>query len=281
MWACPASRHSGSTGDIGQDVPIRRQDRRTNSMSSLRIPEFHSGSINNPLTPEAEAALRKLCDRYELIEFNDGGMNMTTIAIKIISIAKDFSETPGPRARDEGEFSGEEFLQDILRPAYMRAVQDRSTLTVDLDGTEGYATSFLEATFGGLAREFDAAEINKVIKFKSDDEPFLISEIKGYIADARNTPDAEAALTKWADKYNLVRYSATYKIYLLVALGELFQRTVEAAAKAVCSRCVGGQSLQGSEHYCIDDTNGERYYWRPCPADAIRHLTVEQVLEEK
>jgi hypothetical protein len=114
-------------------------------------------------------------------------MIMTTNVMKIISIAKDFSETPGPRARDEGEFSGDQFLQEILRPAYLQAVEDGSTLTVDLDGTEGYATSFLEATFGGLAREFDAAEINRVLKFKSDDEPFLIKEIAGYIADARNT----------------------------------------------------------------------------------------------
>lgn len=112
---------------------------------------------------------------------------MTTNVMKIIRIAKDFSETPGPRAQDEGDFSGEQFLQEILRPAYIQAVQDGSTLTVDLDGTEGYATSFLEATFGGLAREFDAAEINSVIKFKSDDEPFLINEIKQYIAEARNT----------------------------------------------------------------------------------------------
>lgn len=112
---------------------------------------------------------------------------MTTNVMKIIRIAKDFSETPGPRAKDEGDFSGDEFLENILRPAYVQAVKEGSTLTIDLDGTEGYATSFLEATFGGLAREFDAAEILKVITFKSDDEPFLINEIEGYIADARHT----------------------------------------------------------------------------------------------
>lgn len=110
---------------------------------------------------------------------------MTTQVMKVISIAKEFSETPGPRARDEGDFSGDQFLEDVLRPAYVQAVKEGSTLIVDLDGTEGYATSFLEATFGGLAREFDAAEILRVITFKSDDEPFLIDEIKGYIADAR------------------------------------------------------------------------------------------------
>lgn len=111
---------------------------------------------------------------------------MTTHVMKVISIAKEFSDTPGPRARDEGDFSGDQFLEDVLRPAYVQAVTEGSPLLVDLDGTEGYATSFLEATFGGLAREFDAAEILRIITFKSDDEPFLIDEIKGYIADARN-----------------------------------------------------------------------------------------------
>jgi hypothetical protein len=107
--------------------------------------------------------------------------------MKVINVAKDFSDTPGPRARDEGDFSGEEFLETRLRPAYLNAVNEGGSLLVDLDGTEGYATSFLEATFGGLAREFDAADILRVLTFKSDDEPFLIQEIKEYIADARNT----------------------------------------------------------------------------------------------
>jgi len=110
---------------------------------------------------------------------------MTTTIVKTISIAKDFSETPGPRARDEGDFSGDEFLEDLLRPAFVEAKEHGATLTIDLDGTEGYATSFLESAFGGLAREFDSAEILKVIVFKSDDEPFLVNEIKGYITDAR------------------------------------------------------------------------------------------------
>ena len=110
---------------------------------------------------------------------------MTTLVVKVVSIAKEFSSTPGPRARDEGDFSGDQFLEEVLRPAYAQAVKEGSTLIVDLDGTEGYATSFLEATFGGLAREFDAAEILRVVTFKSDDEPYLIDEIKGYIADAR------------------------------------------------------------------------------------------------
>ena len=101
-----------------------------------------------------------------------------------ITIAKDFSETPGPRSRAEGDFSGEEFLDKILLPAYEQAVAEDGSVLVDLDGTEGYATSFLESTFGGLARKFPAEEVLSRITFKSDDEPSLVDEIKKYVREA-------------------------------------------------------------------------------------------------
>ena len=110
---------------------------------------------------------------------------MATRIGRIVSIAEEFSQTPGPRARNEGEFSGDAFLEDVLRPAFLQARKDGTSLTIDLDGTEGYATSFLESAFGGLAREFDSSEILRVLTFKSDDEPYLVKEIKRYVADAR------------------------------------------------------------------------------------------------
>jgi hypothetical protein len=57
-----------------------------------------------------------------------------------------------------------------------------------LDGTAGYATSFLEAAFGGLAREFGKDTVLDCLKFKSDEEPYLIDEIKGYIKDVQKDP---------------------------------------------------------------------------------------------
>lgn len=102
-----------------------------------------------------------------------------------ISIAKEYSDTPGPRARGEGDFSGQEFLEKLLLPAYEQARSENGTLLIDLDGTEGYATSFLEAAFGELARICDPQEVLSVLRFKSDDEPYLIEEIKKYILEAR------------------------------------------------------------------------------------------------
>ena len=102
-----------------------------------------------------------------------------------IHIAKDFSRTPGPRKIVEGEFSGEAFLAGHLRPKYIEARQRRIKLLIDLDGAAGYATSFLDGAFGGLAREFPPAEVIETLTFKCEDEPDLPNEIKQFITDAR------------------------------------------------------------------------------------------------
>lgn len=98
-----------------------------------------------------------------------------------LTIAKDFSETPGGRNKNEGNFSGEEFREKLLIPSYVEAKNQREKLLIDLDGTYGYATSFLDEAFGGLARKFKADKILDVIEFKSEDQPGLIEDIISYI----------------------------------------------------------------------------------------------------
>lgn len=100
--------------------------------------------------------------------------------MKTIKIA-DRYPCPGPRYIKLGPASGEEFRKNWLSKELKRD----SDLTVDLDGTVGYGSSFLEEAFGGLIREdgFDN-EIVLGIKLISNEEPELIDEIKGYITDA-------------------------------------------------------------------------------------------------
>jgi len=110
---------------------------------------------------------------------------MTQVAeMKCIRIAEVFGITPGARNIDEGTYSGEEFLEKVLLPEFDKAEEERVTLLIDLDDTEGYATSFLEEAFGGLARKYGAKKVFKTLEFKSDDEPLLIDEIKTYIKEA-------------------------------------------------------------------------------------------------
>ena len=103
-----------------------------------------------------------------------------------IIVAKEFSECPGARSKKDGDFSGEEFLNDILIPKFEKVKDIKNALLlVDLDNVEGYATSFLEAAFGGLARIYLREEIMDHLRFKCNDEPLLEREIKQYIQDAR------------------------------------------------------------------------------------------------
>ena len=101
----------------------------------------------------------------------------------VINIAMDYTKTPGGRLTKEGAWSGEDFRIKKLEPAYKKAKELGENLTIVLDGGYGYATSFLEEAFGGLARELKDPDILN-ITIVSDEEPVLIKKIRGYILDA-------------------------------------------------------------------------------------------------
>ncbi len=102
-----------------------------------------------------------------------------------IKIAYDYTTTPGVRESEEGDYSGEEFLSRILLPKFKQALSEKKKVFIDLDDTAGYATSFLEAAFGGLVREYkDWKIVLANLEFKSKDDPFLEGDITEYIKEA-------------------------------------------------------------------------------------------------
>ncbi len=109
-----------------------------------------------------------------------------------IKIATDFTRSPGPRYIYEGEFSGELFRKTILFPKLTEAIEKNSALTVDLDDTSGYGTSFLEESFGGLIRteNIPLSLIKNHINFVSHEEEDWIEDINQYLADAEHEKTA-------------------------------------------------------------------------------------------
>lgn len=101
-----------------------------------------------------------------------------------INIAKDFSETPGPRYQKDGEFSGEAFRENVLIPRYKEAVEQKVKLEINLDGGYGYPPSFLEEAFGGLVRQFGKEQVVKTLEFVSLEEPYLVETIQKYMEKA-------------------------------------------------------------------------------------------------
>lgn len=76
-------------------------------------------------------------------------MNIFEMPAPQISIARDFSEFPAGRESSDGPNSGERFRSEFLLPALS---DNEGIITVDLDGTMGFGSSFLEEAFGGLVR---------------------------------------------------------------------------------------------------------------------------------
>ena len=99
-------------------------------------------------------------------------------------IANEFTRTPGPRYIYEGPHSAEEFLKNIFRERFANAVKNNQIIQVDLDDTAGYATSFLEGTFGELARENSVALVLKHIEILSPKKPWYKEEVIEYINEA-------------------------------------------------------------------------------------------------
>jgi len=103
-----------------------------------------------------------------------------------IKVSEEFSKTPGARYKTDGNFSGEQFLDELLKPCFEVAMNNSEQLVVDLDGGYGYATSFLEESFGGLARAYGIDKVKAIIVIISEDEPSLRDEITRYVSNALN-----------------------------------------------------------------------------------------------
>ncbi len=104
----------------------------------------------------------------------------------IILFVKSFSITPGSRYKEEGKkaHSGEEFREVFLEPKFEQAEEANVKLIINLDGTIGYGTSWLEEVFGGLSRKFGKDRVINTLEFISEEEPYLKDDIKQYIKDA-------------------------------------------------------------------------------------------------
>lgn len=108
------------------------------------------------------------------------------MTIMKIKIATDFSRIPCARFLSEGDFPGEEFREKILLPRLMEAIEKKEKLEIDLDGTAGLGTSFLEESFGGLIRvnrlKYD--DIMNTLVYISINDPEYVDEIHEYLKEA-------------------------------------------------------------------------------------------------
>ena len=103
--------------------------------------------------------------------------------LRTIKIAEDFSTEPYGRYPEDGDANGTRFRDEWMLPA----LQQFEKVVVILDGTEGYGSSFLEESFGGLVRIHRIAPdlLREQLSIVSEEDPSLISEIWEYVNSAR------------------------------------------------------------------------------------------------
>lgn len=94
-----------------------------------------------------------------------------------IIIAQEFSDTPGARDREDGDYSGQEFLEEILQNRFENAVRGNYILLLDLDGLWGWPSSFISGSFGKLSMEVGSEIILKHLTFKSTKRPSRIEKV--------------------------------------------------------------------------------------------------------
>lgn len=104
--------------------------------------------------------------------------------MKTICIGKDFSDTPIGRYPSDGPFSGERFREEFLAPA----LASGEAVTVVIDDVEGFGSSFLDESFGGLVRKrrFSASQLKKQLTVQCEKREFLMYRdlIWKYIGEA-------------------------------------------------------------------------------------------------
>ncbi|GAB4158447.1 MAG: hypothetical protein Fur003_2240 [Candidatus Dojkabacteria bacterium] len=95
-----------------------------------------------------------------------------------IKISQDFSRFPGARYRSDGPNSGQEFYEDIFKSKFQEAIDQNLVLHLDMDGTSGYASSFISEVFTRLTKDFkDKDFIQKKLEIVSDEDPLLVNQI--------------------------------------------------------------------------------------------------------
>lgn len=94
--------------------------------------------------------------------------------MKVISIAQQFSPTPGGRTDDDGPNNGQRFRERFLE----HPAQTREPVTVDLDGVAGLPGSFCDAAFGEIIRrhKMTRKDFDGIFSFSGNEEDFAVNK---------------------------------------------------------------------------------------------------------
>jgi hypothetical protein len=87
--------------------------------------------------------------------------------MRTIYFAQEFTDTPGGRYRAHGEFSGEQFREEILKPA----LNQNDLVILNLNGAFGFPPSFIDEAFGILVEQLGEDVVKKKLRIELSDDP--------------------------------------------------------------------------------------------------------------
>lgn len=102
---------------------------------------------------------------------------------KTINIARDYSPILGGRWIRLGPHSGEDFYNTLLEKTYLEAFKKGEKLIIELDRTKGYPSSFLDQSFGELARKYGVENVRKTLELRGTVFKWVIDYINKEIWD--------------------------------------------------------------------------------------------------
>lgn len=105
---------------------------------------------------------------------------MSMVEKIVYNVAKSFSRFPGGRRRANGDYSGEEFREDVVLPL----LEQYRKVTFDLSGSAGYSSGFLDEAFGELGLLMPYDEVRSRVELIADDDPDAVEIAWARVKDA-------------------------------------------------------------------------------------------------
>lgn len=95
----------------------------------------------------------------------------------IYDFAREFTKTPGPRYKELGKFSGQEFREDVLK----KLLKEYQFVEIDGSGiTTSFNPSFLSEAFGKLVEEIGDEEFFRRVRLYNKTNDKLEEKFKYY-----------------------------------------------------------------------------------------------------
>ncbi|MBI2424181.1 MAG: DUF4325 domain-containing protein [Candidatus Hydrogenedentes bacterium] len=94
-----------------------------------------------------------------------------------INVAEDFSMVPGGRYRADGPWSGEQFLEEVLVPAFQKLARTE-LLEIDFDGVFGCAPCWISEVFYGLGLRFPEDEVAGRIVIVGENKALFLEDVR-------------------------------------------------------------------------------------------------------